>query len=107
MREITFCEADVQAIGHDRYHHPHPRVQRYLEMLWLKHHGFSHERIAPFAGVSRTTVQRCLTAYLEGGLQRDGELAAKGSHSELVHHRSGLEEHFAKLDQRSVRARRH
>jgi|1186.fasta_scaffold102760_2 transposase len=107
MREITFCEADVQAIGHDRYHHPHPRVQRYLEMLWLKHHGFSHERIATLAGVSRSTVQRCLTAYLEGGLQRIRELAAKGSHSELDNHRSGLEEHFAKHPPRSVKEAQH
>jgi hypothetical protein len=37
MRQITFSEADVQAIAHERYHHPDPRVQRHMEILWLKH----------------------------------------------------------------------
>ena len=46
MRQITFSEADVQAIACERYHHPDPRVQRHMEVLWLKHHGFTHEEIA-------------------------------------------------------------
>ena len=94
MREITFSEADVQAIGHDRYHHPEPRVQRYMEILWLKHHGFTHDRISTLAGVSRSTVQRCLDDYLEGGLERIREVAAKESHSDLDDHRVSLEEYF-------------
>jgi hypothetical protein len=63
MRNITFSEADVQAIAHERYHHPDPRVQRQMEILWGKYLGFTHERIATLAGVSRSTVQRCLTTY--------------------------------------------
>ena len=55
-------EADVQAIAHERYHHPDPRVQRQMEILWLKHLGFTHEEIATVAGVARSTVQRCLSA---------------------------------------------
>ena len=50
MREITFSEADVQAIAHDRYHYPDPRVQRRMTILWLKYHGFTHEDIATAAG---------------------------------------------------------
>jgi len=61
MRAITFSEADVQAVAHERYHHPDPRVQRHMEVLWLRHHAFSHERIATLAGCSRSTVQRTLS----------------------------------------------
>lgn len=107
MRKITFSAADVQAIGHDRYHHPEPRVQRYMEILWLKYHGFSHERIATLAGISRSTVQRCLTAYLEGGLERIRQVATKESHSELDHQRGSLEEVFTKHPPRSVKQARH
>jgi transposase len=103
MREITFSEADVQAIGHDRYHHPEPRVQRYMEILWLKHHGFTHDRITTLAGASRSTVQRCLDDYLEGGLERIREVAAKESHSDLDAHRVSLEEYFTKHPPRSVK----
>ena len=77
MRKITFSEADVQANAHERYHHPDPRVQRQMEILWAKHLGFTHEGIARAAGVSRSTVQRCLTAYVQGGLERIREVPTK------------------------------
>src|SRR5260370_18103871 len=96
MREITFSEADVQAIAHDRYHHPQPRVQRHMEILWLKHHGFTHDRIATLASAARSTVQRCLDDYLEGGLERIREIAAKESHSDLDDHHVSLQESFTK-----------
>jgi hypothetical protein len=34
MRTITFTEEDRKALAHDRYHHPDPRVQRKMEVLW-------------------------------------------------------------------------
>jgi transposase len=68
MREFTFPDEDLKAIGHNRYHHPHPYVQRKMEVLWLKSHGLPHRQIADLAGVSLRTVQRYLDEYLEGGL---------------------------------------
>ena len=107
MREIIFSEADVQAIAQDRYHHPDPRVQRHMEILWLKHHGFSHENIALLADGSRSTVQRCLSAYLEGGLERIRQVPAKESQGELDDHRLSLEEIFSEQPPRSVKEAQH
>src|SRR3954447_5720318 len=107
MPEITFSAADVQAIAHERYHHPDPRVQRHLEILWLKHHGESHERIALLASASRSTVQRCLSTYRAGGLDRIRQAPAKQSHSALDDQRPSLEELFAKQPPRSVKEARH
>src|SRR3954466_6827075 len=107
MREITFSEADVQAISHDRYHYPDPRVQRHMEVLWLKHHGFTHEDIALLAGGSRSTVQRTLTAYLEGGLARIRQAPGRQAHSELDDHRDSLEEVFSKQPPRSTKEAAH
>jgi transposase len=107
MREITFSETDVQAIGHDRYHHPDPRVQRRLEILWLKYHGFTHEDIATAAGVSRSTVQRTLLTYREGRLDRIRQLPARQSHSELDDHRGSLEQLFGKQPPRSLKEAQH
>jgi transposase len=107
MREITFSEADVQAIAHDRYHHPDPRVQRRMTILWLKYQGFSHEDIAAGADVSRSTVQRTLSAYVEGGLDRIRQVPAKESHSELDDHRASVEELFRKQPPRSVKEAQH
>jgi transposase len=103
MREITFVEADVQAIGHERYHHPEPRVQRHLEILWLKHHGLDHERIATLAGCSRSTVQRTLAAYHQAGLDGIRQVATAATGSELDEHRASLEEIFKEHPPRSVK----
>ena len=65
-----FAVEDRKALVHDRYYHPDPRVQRKMEVLWLKSHGLNHDDIAAYADVSRRTVQRYLDQYLEGGLPR-------------------------------------
>ena len=39
MFKLTFSDADKQALDEQRYHHPHPRVQRKMEALWLKSQG--------------------------------------------------------------------
>jgi transposase len=106
MRQITFSEADVQAIAQDRYHHPDPRVQRHMEILWLKHHGFAHERIATLAGCARSTVQRALSEYVEGGLELLRQVPIRQPHSDLDGHRASLEDLFAKQPPRSVKQAR-
>jgi transposase len=106
MRHFTFSEADVQEMDHERYHHPDPRVQRHCEILWLKHHGFTHERIATLASCSRRTVQRTLTVYAEGGLERIRQVAGKQPHGELDAHRVSLEKIFTEHPPRSVQQAR-
>ena len=102
MAEITFSEADVRAIMHERYHHPDPRVLRHMEILSLKYHAFTHEDIATYAGCSRSTVQRTLAEFHTGGLEQIRLVIPKESHSELDDHRSSIEEIFTKEPPRSV-----
>jgi transposase len=106
MRQITFSEADVQALAYERYHHPDPRVQRHMEILWLKHHGFTHADIVTLAGCSRSTVQRTLTAFLQGGLEQIRLLPSKEASSALDAHRLSLEELFTREPPRSVKQAR-
>jgi transposase len=107
MRAVTFSETDLEAIRHDRYHHPDPRVQRKMEVLWLKHHNLTHEEIAKLADVSRSTVQRCVTDYLEGGLAAVPPGSSAGPSSVLDAHRTSLEEYFAKHPPRSIKEAQH
>ena len=67
MRTVTFTAADLDRIGHDRYHHPHPHVQATMEVLWLKSRGVGHTEIARLTSRSRNTVQRYLGEDLRGG----------------------------------------
>src|SRR4051794_17525292 len=107
MREIIFTEEEVEVLSYERYHHPDPGVQRCLEILWLKHHGFSHELIATLAGCSRSTVQRTLSEYLDAGLPSIVRITIHEPHSELDEHRVGLEELFQQQPPRSVKHAQH
>ena len=107
MRQLTFSEADVPAIAHERYHHPDPRVQRHMEILWLKHHGFAHDLIATLAGCSRSTVQRTLSEFVEGGLEQIRQVPLKQSSSQLENHRASLEQLFKDHPPRGVKQARH
>jgi transposase len=103
MRSILFTEEDLRDIAHERYHHPDPHVQRQLEVLWLKHHGETHERIAVLAGVSRSSVQRTLSTFLSGGLTEIRRCRHTGQRSVLEEHRLSLDEYFGQHPPRSVR----
>jgi len=94
MREFTFTDDDLKAIEHDRYHYPHPHVQRKMEVLWLKSHGLPHQQIAELAGVSLRTVQRYLDDYLEGGLAAVRRCKWCGPRTELLQHEQSIQEYF-------------
>jgi len=106
MRTFTFTADDRRTLAHDRYHHPDPRVQRKMEVLWLKSHGLNHDAIATYADVSRRTVQRYLDQYLEGGLPRLRRCKANHPQSLLVEHETSLEEYFQKHPPRSTKQAR-
>src|SRR5215211_3616301 len=106
MRIITFTPDDRRALAHDRYHHPDPRVQRKMEVLWLKSHGLSHDDIAAYADVSRRTVQRYLNEYREGGLSRLRRCQWHQPQSVLAEHQDSLEEYFLKHPVRSAKQAR-
>lgn len=103
MRDFTFSAEDLDTIRHERYHHPHPRVQQKMEVLWLKSHGFTHDTIAHLADISRRSVQRYLDEYLAGGLEQVRRLPWKGKDNELAAHHGSLEDYFVEHPPRSAR----
>jgi transposase len=106
MRNIIFTADDRRALAHYRYHHPEPRVQRKVEVLWLQSHGRAHDRIAAPADVSRRTVPRDLDEYLEGGLQRLCRSRRCQPRTALFEHEVSLEEHFETDPVRSIKQAR-
>jgi len=103
MRAFSFSEEVLAEIRHDRYHHPHPRVQRKMEVLWLKSRALTHADIAALADVSPRSVQRYLDEYQQGGLDRIRRLAWQGKPCELDEHRPSLEDYFIEHPPRSAR----
>jgi len=94
MRRFQFTDEERRAIVHERFYHPNPRVQQRMEILWLKHHGESHERIAELAAVSRRTVQRVLDVFGTGGREAIRQFHEKGRANKLAPHRTSLETEF-------------
>lgn len=86
MRRFQFADEELNIIRSERFEHSDLYVQRRMEVLWLKAHGETHERIAVLAGVGRATVQRVLNLYEDGGLESVRRL-------NWHHPTSGLEEH--------------
>src|SRR5215475_8154863 len=103
MRTFTFSNELLAEIRHERYHHPHPRVQRKMEVLWLKSQGLTHADIASLADVSPRSVQRYLDEFAQGGLGRIRLLGWKGKPSELAEHQQSLEDYFLEHPPRSAR----
>jgi transposase len=107
MPRIAFTDDDLSAIAFDRYYHPEPFVQRKMEVLWLKAQGLTHDTIARLAGVSRSSVQRHLRQFVQGGLDAIRRFPWKGQRGALDSHRAALEEHFRQHPPRSVKEARH
>lgn len=72
--QISFTAAEIAQLHYERFHHPHPRVQRKMEALYLKSQGYPHWEIAQFVRVSRPTVLSYLRDYQAGGIAKLKEL---------------------------------
>ncbi len=96
MRHFEFTEEELDLIKHERFHHPEPIVQKRMEVLWLKYHGETHERIAILAGVGRATVQRVLNLFWDGNLDHVRTVNWHKPTSALEAHRETIATAFRK-----------
>jgi transposase len=94
MIRIEFSEQDMEKIQRLRYAHPHPRIRRRMEVLWLKSQGLAHQEICRLAGVSSNTLRQYLRVFQTGGIKQSMELNFYAPTSELEHHRFRLEAYF-------------
>ena len=56
MITIDFTQKDIDALDYERFHHPHPKVQRKMEALFLKAKGLKHAEICRLCGISTPTL---------------------------------------------------
>jgi transposase len=103
MIKIEFTEEEIQALHYQRYHHPHPRVQRKMEALWLKSQKVSHNQIAKLTGVSINVVTRYFREYKKGGLEKLKELNFYQPESELQQHHETIEAYFRKTPPATIK----
>lgn len=94
MIRIQFTKEIIEQLRYERYNHPHPRIQKKMSVLLLKSQGTSHAQIAAIEGISGNTLRSYLREFQEGGIERLKEERFYKPESELVQHRSTLEEYF-------------
>ena len=94
MTELHFRAEDIEQLRTLRYSHPHPRVQKRMEVLLLKSKGLTHESIADIAGVTSRTVDTYVKLFLEKGIDGLKQLNFKKPESKLIVYRETLENYF-------------
>ena len=94
MITIEFTAAEMDALAYERFHHPHPKVQKRMEVLYLKAKGVAHHEICRLCTLSSPTLSRYLKLYKEGGLEALKHLGYKGKPNDLLAHASTLEAYF-------------
>ena len=94
MLQLEFTESEKQALHYERFHHPHPRVQLKMEVLWLKSQNLPHWQICQLTGISENTLRIYCKAYQENGIEKLKEINFYRPKSELEAHRTTLEDYF-------------
>jgi transposase len=74
-----------------------------MDVLWLKHNGLCHQKIAKLSNVSINVVTKYLKMYNEGGVERIRQVNFYRPQSQLVEFKSLLEEHFEKPPVASIK----
>ena len=94
MLKLTFTAEDIEQLHYERFHHPHPRVQRKMEALYLKSQGYPHWEIAQLIRVTEPTLLSYFRAYEADGLAKLKELTFYRPQSELNQHQESLAAYF-------------
>jgi len=94
MIKINFTEEEKAALHHERFNHPHPRVQLKMEALYLKSQGLAHKEITHLTGIDENTLRTYLTQYLEGGIERLKEINFYRPTTKLVEYKDSIENYF-------------
>ena len=103
MNHCQFSREVVCAIRHQRYHHPDPIVRKRMTILWHKHNGLPHYRIAELSDAAPNTVTGTIRTYLEKGLTGVQERKFHCPVSKIDPYRAQLITHFSEHPPRTLK----
>lgn len=82
MINIDFSPEEIDTLELERYHHPDPKVQKKMEVLYLKSQKLEHQEICRLCRISEPTLVAYLKQYQEGGIE---QLKKTGIRAQLAH----------------------
>ncbi len=99
---VEFSPEEIKALDYERYNHPHPKIQKKMESLYLKSLGLTHKEICRLCRISRATLTTYLKQYKDGGIKGLKQLGYKGKTNQLMEHAKSLEQYFNEHPPRST-----
>lgn len=96
MITIEVSEQDEDLLEVERYEHPHPKVQRRMEALYLKSLGLPHGWICEICRIAEPTLVRYLKCFEREGVEGLKRLGYEGRPNGLKDYEESLEEIFRK-----------
>ena len=96
MHRMTFTADEIDQLRKERFTHPHPRVRRKMEVLFLKSQGISHQKIGEMVGIAQDTLREYLEQYESGGIEALKVLRFRKPASPLEEYRGIIEKDFKK-----------
>lgn len=96
MLQISFTSEEREKLHYQRFNHPHPFVQKKMEVLYLKSldRKLPHELIAEIANISQNTMLSYFRDYQTGGIEKLKEVNFYRPQSELFEHKQTIEQYF-------------
>jgi len=103
MIKIIFSEKEIDEFEYERYHYPDPKVQRKMEVLYLKSQNIEHQFICSLCRISSVTLVEYFRQYIEGGIERLKLNLYRGKKNDLTEHKDSLEKYFNENPPRSTK----
>lgn len=94
MSGLKFTEEDREILNYERFHHPHPRVQLKMEVLWLKSQNLPLKLICKLADISPNTLRTYCEQYQSGGVEKLKEINFNQPKSELESHKTTIRQYL-------------
>jgi transposase len=98
MLNIDFLPEDILNLHYERYNHPHPLVQKKMEVLYLKSQGIKHKEICRLCQITNATLAKYIKQYQLGGVEELKKIVYIGQPSELNKYIDIFTEYFEKLE---------
>jgi transposase len=102
MIQIYLSESTLEVLRRERLYHPHPRVRRKLEVLYLKGLKIAHQEICQRVGITKPTLVKYLREYQEQGLEKYKEVKFRQPTSALAPYAERIEAAFRERPPRSL-----
>jgi transposase len=103
MLNIAIKSSDIPLMRQQRYTHPHPRVQKKMEALYLKGIGVSNRQICKILNVTNNTLLKYFRQYMEGGTEGLKEIKFYRPESNLQEFSGSIEQYFKDHPPHSIR----